>query len=155
LKEKINKGVHIMKKETWVVVANSALARVFRLEGHNLVEMETLVHPEARLSEKDLVTDKRGNAGEGRQGRRSDYSPPHSAKETSNGFFAKKISQHLENERLKGAFSKLYLAAGPDFLGCIRGELSPQIQQLVAAEIDKDITHLKLQEIKNHFPIGI
>lgn len=144
-----------MKKEVWIVVASSALARIFRLEGQKLVEMETMIHPEARFSEKDLVSDKSGNFGEARHTHRSAYAPPHTAKETQNLNFAKKISDHLEQERNKGAFSKLYLAAGPDFLGYLRGEMSTQTQQLIAAEVDKDMTHLKPQEIKSHFPIGI
>ena len=144
-----------MKKETWIVVANSALARIFRLEGQKLVEMETMIHPEARMAEKDLVSDKSGLAGEAHKGRHSAYSPQFTAKQVENTVFAKKVSDLLEHARNQGDLVKIYLAAGPDFLGRLRNEMSIKTQSLIAAEVNKDITHLKPQDIKNHFPIGL
>lgn len=144
-----------MKKETWVVVASSAHARIFRLEGLKLVEVETLIQPDARMAEKDLVSDKKGNVGDYYTGHSSSYSPPHTAKDMAHINFAKKVASHLDQARMSGALSKLYIAAGPAFLGFLRSEMNSQTQHLIAAEIDKDITHLKPEEIKNHFPIGV
>jgi protein required for attachment to host cells len=144
-----------MKKETWVVVASSALVRIFRLEGLKLVEVETLIHPEARMSERELVSDKMGYTWDSSTGQRSSYSPPHTAKDTTNQNFARKVASHLDQARMSGSLGKLYLAAGPTFLGVLRNELNLQTQHLIAAEVDKDITHLDPQEIKSHFPIGV
>jgi protein required for attachment to host cells len=144
-----------MHKETWIVVANSTLARIFRLEGLKLVEMDTLIHPEGRMHEKDLVADKSGNTGDIFTSQRSSYSPPHSAKDVTNTNFAKKVAAHLEQGRNKGTLNRLFIAAGPGFLGTLRNELTTQTQSLIAAEVDKDITHLNPQEIKSHFPIGV
>ncbi|MBA3603708.1 MAG: host attachment protein [Parachlamydiaceae bacterium] len=48
---------------TWIVVANSATARVFELEkSGNIKEIETLVHAQSRLHGRDLTTDRRKNA---------------------------------------------------------------------------------------------
>ncbi len=144
-----------MKKETWIVVASSALARIFRLEGQKLVALETLVHPEARMSEHDLVSDRMGSAGEAFGSRRSTYDPPHTPKQTENINFAKKIADHLDRARNNGSLQRLYIAAGPSFLGSLRNEMTAQTQSLIYAEVNKDIIHLSPEEIKSHFTIGI
>jgi hypothetical protein len=54
----------MMKKQSWIVVANSTIARVFKLEKLKLTELECLIHPESRLKQQDLVSDKAGRTNE-------------------------------------------------------------------------------------------
>jgi len=71
-----------MKKETWVVVANSSLARIFKLEKNQiLIETEILEHPQSRLHNQDLVDGKPGRTydsiGPGRHAMEPTSSPKH------------------------------------------------------------------------------
>ena len=46
-----------MLKKTWLVVANSNCARIFEIEKDlKLKELETLIHPESKLRDSDLVS---------------------------------------------------------------------------------------------------
>lgn len=144
-----------MQKETWIVVANSTQARIFKLEGLTLIEQDSLIHAESRMHEKDLIADKPGAAysgvAQGRYGMGQQQSP----KKIEVSLFAKQISDHLDNARATGRLERIYLAASPSFLGLLRSEMNNHTQNLVAAEVDKDITHMKEDEILGYFPIGL
>jgi len=140
-----------MKRESWVVVANQAIARFFKIEkGVRLVEEECLTHPEGRLHEGDLIADKPGTTHEGYP-----MGQPHSPKKIEATAFAKTIGQKIETLRTQNSLDRLYIAAAPSFLGLIRQHMSPQSSQLLHSEIDKDITNLKPEAIKEYFPIGL
>ena len=144
-----------MKKETWIVVANSTLARLFKLNNRELVEMTTMVHPESRLHDRDLVTDKPGvsyaRVGPGRYG----MEPQQTPKKTEALLFAKQVASHLDNARSTGQIDRLFLAATPSFLGVLRHALDPHTLSLIASEVDKDITSHKPGDIIGYFPIGL
>ena len=84
-----------MKKESWIIVANSAHARLFKLENLVLEEMDALIHPECRMQDKDLIADKPGTMFERMGQGRSSMELP-SAKKHEAVIFAKQIAQHLE-----------------------------------------------------------
>jgi len=145
-----------MKKESWVVAANSVNARLFRLEKLKLVEMDALVHPESRLHEKDLVADKPGLTFESfGPGARFPMGQQQSPKKTEAVIFAKQVGERLELARARGEIERLYIAASPSFLGLLRQELSDQTADLIESEVAKDITQLKPDEILKYFPIGL
>src|SRR5579859_4173406 len=54
----------VMKKTVWIVVANRAVARLFRASQPTgpLEELDSFIHPEGRLQEHDLVSDRPGRA---------------------------------------------------------------------------------------------
>jgi protein required for attachment to host cells len=142
-----------MKKETWLLVANSSLARIFKIENRNsLVELKVLEHPESRLHNRDLVSDKDGRGFESMGPTRHAIEPPTSPKHQEFETFAKELANYLEEARVKGEFDRLYLAASPTFLGLLRQTLIPSTAKLLDGELNKDVTHLKPQEIMSHLP---
>lgn len=143
-----------MNKEIWILVANSSNAKIYKAEkNQNLIELEVLTHLESRQKELDLVTTKPGRQFDSFGLGRHAYQQKTSPKEQEFEAFAKQISHHLDEERLKGKFGKLYLAANPSFLGLLRSCLSSQTGALIAGEIDKDLTQVKPQEIRDHLPL--
>lgn len=136
-----------MKKETWVVVADDAYARIFKVEGQQLKEIETLIHPESRLYEKDLVSDRPGRTFESNTSARRSvgHHIPPKKQEAIN--FAKSVAAYLDSAVLSGGVARLYLAACPSFLGLLRQSLSKHTSELIIHEIDKEITHLNPAEI--------
>lgn len=142
-----------MKKEKWLVVANSSLARVFKMENrHSLVEIAVLEHPESRLKNLDIVSDKPGRDFESAGVSRHGYEYGVTPKQHEFAVFAKELAEFLETARNNGEFEHLYIAAGPVLLGLLRQSLHPSTIKLINGETDKDITHLKPNEILAHLP---
>lgn len=143
-----------MKKEIWVIVANSTHAKIYKAESNkSLKEISSFEHPESRLHEQDLVTSKPGRAFDSIGTARHAVQQKTSAKEQEFIHFAKQLSSYLENSRNKGDFQSLYVIASPNFLGLLRQEFTPQINHLIAGEIVKDMTSSRIEQIRDHLPL--
>lgn len=146
-----------MAKEKWIIAANSTIARLFKLEGMELIEMPALVHPEGRLHGKDLVSDQQGEVYGSGPYNVSRYAaePKTPPKKNEDQQFAKEVADHLELARAKGIIEKLYLAASPAFLGLVRQEFQKPLSDIIETSVSKDITHLDKKQIRTYFPIGL
>lgn len=142
-----------MKKEIWVLVANSSTAIIYKAEdNHTLKELETLAHPESRLLDRELISSQPGRAfdsmGPGRHAMEQKTSP----KTSEFILFARHLSSRLEEALKQGNLKKIYIAANPTFLGILRQNLSHNVAHLIAGEVDKDMTLLKPDQIRKHLP---
>ncbi|MBA3604291.1 MAG: host attachment protein [Parachlamydiaceae bacterium] len=137
---------------TWIVVANSATARIFQIEKTgNATEVETLVHAQSRLHGRDLTSDRPGRTHESVGHTRHAMEPDTLPKEVEFALFAKLVAEYLHEAQKQGKFQKLYLSAGPHFLGLLRQEILPVVSETIQSEIDKDLTHMTASEVKNSF----
>lgn len=142
-----------MKKDTWLIVANSSLARIFKVQKkQSLVEVEVLEHPESRLHERDITSDRPGRDFNSTNPRRHALEPQTSPKQQEFMNFARDLASYLDKARMDGQFERLYLAANPSFLGLLRQNLPAYTSQLINGEVDKDLTHMKPTEIMNYLP---
>jgi protein required for attachment to host cells len=110
-----------------------------------------LTYPEARLHEGDLVTDKSGrdrNPGTGAHG----FGNEASHKQDGAERFAMEVCSQLETARAGGEFKKLYVVASPTFLGLLRKHQSSALKQLVAGEVDKNLTTQDPSSIRDYLP---
>lgn len=125
---------------TWVVVAESARARIFFLPeaGGKVTEVADLSHPEARLHDTELASDAPGRSfdshGQGRHG----MEPPTAPKDREAQLFAGEIARFVDEGLNEGRFESLVLMAPPKFLGLLRRALGSAARRSVAAEIDKN-----------------
>lgn len=141
-----------MKNHAWLIVVNSHVARIFQLgPKHKLDEIHTLVHPESRLRNIDLTSDKPGRDFESQGKTRHSLEPRTLPKDHEFALFAKQIAEYLEKACVRGDCQRLYLAASPAILGLLRQALYPETVKLIVEEIDKDITQLPPAEILHHF----
>ncbi|MCZ6830742.1 MAG: host attachment protein [Gammaproteobacteria bacterium] len=131
--------------ETRVIVADNARARIFASHSviNRLQETEGFVHPEAHLSNRDLVGDSSGKSVD----QRGSLDPATSAKEQEAQNFAKMLARHLRDMHNQQHFEQLILIAPPRFLGMLRKELPKPLAQLVTRAIDKDLTTASTGEI--------
>ena len=138
----------------WVLVADSARARLFHADGSAgpLLEQTDLLMPGSRLKESELVGDRPGRAfdsgGKGRHG----MEPSTTAKEMESHRFAVQIAELLQKEQLTGAFNRLVLVAPPGFLGELRGALSDGVRALISEEVGKDLVQFDINSIREHLP---
>lgn len=128
-------------KTNWVIVADSSRARIFSSTGRNspLIEIETLVHPEARLHQGDLVSDHAGHEG-GAAAVGHDLGGEPGARHEEAVRFAHQLIQVLEKARSSGRFEQLYIIAAPAFLGIMRKYESNALRQRVVREVSKNLT---------------
>lgn len=142
-----------MKKETWIVVANSSVARIYKLEKKDrLEELKVLEHPESRLRNIDLVGDRPGRDFESTGTRRHALEQKTSPKKHEFIVFAKMLADYLEEARNEGLYDTLYITAGPSLLGLLREALHPNTVKLIKGEVDKDMTLFKPHELPSHLP---
>ena len=136
---------------TWVVVAHRAGARIFehRGPGLGLVPIRVLSHPEGRLRDREITSDRpgslRGGGGPGPKGLASDGAPEHEAT-----VFAKEIAGALESGRMEARYEQLVIVAPPRFLGRVRAALSSACAQRVLGCVDKDLPDASGDELAPH-----
>lgn len=143
-----------MSKITWVLVANSAQARIFKNDGDRkvLTELEGLVHTQSRFHGKDITTDRPGRTHESHTKGLHGTEPQTTPKQHEAQTFAKEIGQHIEKASQNGAFDKIYVIATPSFLGLLRQNMGSLTQQRLADELNKDLVSFKPEEIREHLP---
>jgi protein required for attachment to host cells len=143
----------VMKRRTWLLVANSSIARLFEFEkGNTLVELGVFEHPESRMKNSELVSDRPGREFESMGTVRHAMEPKTFPKQVEFAHFAKTLAEYLRTTRNQNEFDTLYIAASPTMLGLLRQALDPAVAKLIKGEVDKDITHLKTEEIFDHLP---
>ena len=127
-------------ERTWIVVADSAHARILEATGRSqpLTEIETLEHPPGRLREHDLASDRPGYSsdrqGHGRHAVNQDHGHHHEQE-----VFARVIAGRLTHAHQQQRFARLILAAPPAFLGALRQQLNGGLDKLVARTLDKNL----------------
>ncbi len=138
---------------TWIIVANSSFARIFEAnKNKDLHEIQHLTHPESRLKVSELVSDRQGRGHESVGTRRSAMDAPTSPKVVEFTNFAKDLLAYLETSFNEKKFTKIYIAAGPHFLGLLRDKIPTSLSHILAGEIDKDLTQFDAKDIRGYLP---
>lgn len=141
-------------KDVWVVVANRAVAHLFRTgwSREPLQELESMVHPAGRLHDRDLVTDGPGR-GFDRVGQGHHATDPGTAPgEHEAELFAVELARRLHKDRAEHRFDALVLVADPGFLGLLRNHLDDPTRKQVILEVDKNLAHMDAAAIRAHLP---
>jgi protein required for attachment to host cells len=140
----------------WIVSANAARARLFAQARATDVpqEVDDMVNPAARLRAAELETDSLGQraASKSRHGvgaptTPSGYEPDTSPAEHQTELFAKSVADFLLHAHQQQRYRQLVLVASPEFLGVLRKQLEPQLTAALKAEINKDYTQLRPEQL--------
>ena len=134
--------------DTWLVVADAGRARIFKTDAEleQLVEIEDLLHPGARLKTSELASDRPGRTNSGSSARSAvTKSDPHEQEEVK---AARAVARYLEEAHAGHRFRDLVLVASPVFLGRLRAELRNGAGRAVTATVDRDYSHLPGHEIR-------
>ena len=138
----------------WVVVANSSAARILAAptpEGA-LEELECYAHPASRMRDQDIASDRPGRAFDSVGGRRHAMENEVGPKDQEAVRFAEQLAARLNDARAAGEFDQVILVAGPRFLGLLRERLGPQVENVVASTVDKDLAKLSVPEVRRRLP---
>lgn len=144
-----------MMKPTWIVVADEGRARILAQaqRGEELQELHELTDAAAHADEADLRRDAHGRRAHGGTGQVSSVTTSAGADklELEAELFADRVAQYLAQALQQQRYGVLHIAAAPRFLGRLRQHLSPQVQQVVAQELDKDLLQLDRRELAQRF----
>lgn len=135
---------------TWILAADSARARIFEAGAVDtqLHEVEDFLNPGARQADRDLRTGADGRYhGSVQQQSGNLATSPKDPVEHETEWFAKRIADYLDKARNEHRYAGLCLIAAPKFLGLLRANLPHEVQKLVSAEIDKDLSKASAAEI--------
>ncbi|MGJ0516727.1 MAG: host attachment protein [Methylomicrobium sp.] len=139
----------------WVVVANHTRARFFQIATSSapLEEIDTLVHPEGRLHDREITSDLPGKVknpsglGGGIAFEQQTDPKKHEAE-----VFALEIVHYLEHAYNANRFERLIVIADPSILGLIRQHMPTQLSKHVSLELDKNVAGMTAAEIRSHLP---
>lgn len=138
---------------TWIVLANASRARIFEAaDGRAPAEVRSLAHPGSRLKAGDLAEHHAGHAEKhvGSAGHGSPAYPPSSdPREKEHRAFARELAGVLHDAVTGGQAQRLVLSASSDFLGELRGCLSPAAARAVSASHAVDLTGLPTLELQH------
>lgn len=133
---------------TWVLITNTNDCRIYKFERKpvTLSLIQEIQHPENKLKEQDLVSDRPGHYNTSGTSRGS-YSEQTSHKEIRLEEFAREIAAILESGRLHKHYEKLIIAAPAKIYGFLRKQINPSIEKLICNHISKDLMQLKQHEL--------
>ena len=137
-----------------VVAADTTCARIFKATTSKgpLEEKEVLVHPENRLSEKDLISDRKGSTFSSHGSGRSSYSKHTDVKDQGTKEFINEINDCLMRLETNNEFKQLIIIAAPKLLGALKKQLNSGLQKRITYELNKNIVKLNADEIRKHLP---
>jgi protein required for attachment to host cells len=131
----------------WVLVADSAYARVFERRRGELHLVETLQHPESREQNHDLVGNRpylnQHSMEKGLKGEE-----PAALRDAESDLFAKILGRMLETAHAQNRFHSLVIVSDPRFLGTLRGELSKPVAACVSRSINKHAVQMKPAQVQ-------
>ena len=137
---------------TWILAANRSGATLFETDGKGkpIHRLQDIPHPQGRLQNQDIDTDKPGRAfdslGQGRHGMSTEHEPTEEVAMQ----FARILAELLNKGRTTHAYEKLVLVAEPRFLGMLRAALDPHTAALVVKTVHKDLPEVSEKELASH-----
>jgi protein required for attachment to host cells len=137
---------------TWILVAHRSGARLFQHDdgGKPPQELWSIDHPEGRLMNREIDTDRPGRYGEVSSTNRSGLTHEQTAKEHVAETFAIELADRLDEGRTANAYDELILVAESSFLGLVKRKLTPATLSKVTKTFDKDLAHVPVLKLKQH-----
>lgn len=135
---------------SWTLVANGTAARIFRSSDRSeFMEVETFVNPVNRLHERDLQSDRYGQAQSSASGHSESYAEA-SVKRQEQERFATELAHRLTAAHNDRSFDTLRLVCSSRFLGLLRKKLTPPVAATVTEVVHKNLVDRAPGEILGH-----
>jgi protein required for attachment to host cells len=143
-----------MKKEsstTWVVVADNCQAKIYRITKFpKIEEISYLEHPDARLHNQELISQKPGHNIQRGGVVGYSYQPEIDRKQLEASKFAVDLARIIATHQEKGDFARLYVIAEPSFLGMLRKHFSAGVRKTIVGELARELTSFDPTLIEHH-----
>jgi protein required for attachment to host cells len=138
------------KKVTWILVADGARARILHSEGwgSGLTPVPGQARQTTNPPTRDQVSDRPGRVHESANSARHAITPRVDWHRYEKHLFAGELAAVLNRAGQEKSFDRLVLVAPPHTLGDLRAALDKNTHKMVAAELDKDLTGLSLDDLQ-------
>ena len=138
------------KKRTWILVADGARARILLSEGwgSGLTPVPGHERQIENPPTREQGTDRPGRTHESATTMRHALEPRVDWHRYEKHLFATELAGILNRAHQENAFDRLVIVAPPSTLGDLRAKLDKNARRVVAAELDKDLTNLSLDELQ-------
>lgn len=137
---------------TWILIADGKLARVLETTGAD--KKLTDVFEDTFRGEKgpgrEIMADRPGRTFDRHGQGRHAMEPRSKPGEIAERKFIAQMVDLLDDAARKGLYDKLILVAPPKALGELRAALPKRLQQMVTAELNKDLVHLPIHDLAGH-----
>jgi len=132
----------------WVINTDTNTCRIYHYQKkpRELTLINELQHPENRLLDQDLVSDKPGRYRSMGQPR-SAYDPSSDPKQVKIDNFSREIAKLLDANRKIQAYEQLIIIAGPSMNGLLLQHLNKHVKELIVQNIQKDLLHMQAKEL--------
>jgi len=135
---------------TWVVVADNAQAKFFRVvKFPKLEEISYQEHPESRLHNQDLISSRPGHGSQRKGYGGYSYQPETEPRQLEAAKFAADVAEFLSIAHTNKQFNRLYVIAAPAFLGLLRQHIPQEVQKAIVAEAAKELTSSDIAAIEH------
>lgn len=135
--------------KTWILVADTARARIFEVGAQDgqLFEVGGYANPEGHTKPSDIGRDRPPRAHESVGSTRHAKEPHTDPHDKTAQRFARGLAEVLDHGRVEHAYTRLLLVAPPRFLGQLNAALDAQVARLVVKTIGKDLSRASAAEI--------
>ena len=141
---------------TWVVVADTNVCRIYNYykKPERLILFKEINHPENRLKDTDLTSDKQGRYGTGKSAH-GVYAPHSDPKEVKIDDFSREISKELEQGRAVNAYEKLIIVSPPHMDGLLSQHIDKHVKALITHNIKNNVVHLNENDLLDFLHIHL
>jgi protein required for attachment to host cells len=131
-----------------VIVANANVCKIYHYSKHplSLTLLKEINHPENRLKNRELTSDKPGHY-KGGESARGAYAPHMEAKEVEIDNFSRQIAKELNQGRNENEFGQFIIIAPPHMSGLLFKHINKHVKDLITNNIKKDLLHLSDREL--------
>lgn len=137
---------------TWILATNGAKCRIYDYEKqhHNLTLRKEIRHPTSKMKATELVADRPGSFKTKSTGiPRSACGLASDPKRQEIDHFAKELADELEAGRVNHQYDNVIIVASPQMSGLLNRHLNKHINQLMLANIKKDLVNLSENKLKS------
>jgi protein required for attachment to host cells len=143
---------------TWILVADSARARLFSLDEDDddkeWIMTQAFSNPAGAAKGTELMADRPGRSHHAAsQNHRSGMEPHTRPRDVEERHFAHSLARVVDKGVATGTCGRIVLVAPPHFLGLLREELGDQATKRVVTTLSKDFTSMSTQELVSRVEI--
>jgi protein required for attachment to host cells len=137
-------------RTTWVLVADSARARLFEIsaEDRSMTELGCYASAASRSNARDSATDRLPRTSESVGEARHAIEPHTTLRDKSSNQFAHVLGDVLKGGHAERRFERLVLVAPARFLGILNATLDKGLRGCLAGELPRDLVALPVPEIR-------
>lgn len=133
----------------WVVTANTNNCRVYHYQKHlnKLTLIKELNHPENRLKNREITSDRPGHYNKSTLGTRGAYEPPSDPKENQINLFSRDIAKLLNTAKQDKLYEQLILITDSHMLGLLNQHLHKSVSANITQTINRDLQAFSDKEL--------